>query len=284
MTARKKKTIILAVVAVLLMGLIIWTIWGNTALELNPYTVSADRLPAAFEGYRVAHVSDLHNVQIGEENEELLEMLREAEPDLIAITGDLVDSRHTDVEAALRFAQEAVKIAPCYFVTGNHEGRLSEYPEIKKELSALGVTVLDDEKVTVEKDGQTITLIGINDPSFQTDYRTGDAASVVRTQLQELTGEGDGFTLLLSHRPELFEVYTDFNVDLVLSGHAHGGQFRMPFVGGVIAPNQGWFPEYETGLYTEGSTHMIVSRGIGNSLCPIRFNNRPEVILVELGR
>ena len=94
--------------------------------------------------------------------------------------------------------------------------------------------------------------------------------------------ESDGFTLLLSHRPELFEVYVDSNVDLVLSGHAHGGQFRLPLIGGLAAPNQGLFPEYDSGLYTEGNTNMIVSRGIGNSIVPFRFNNRPEVILIEL--
>lgn len=282
MHVRKRAIIILAVVAVLLVGLIVWIAWGNKALQLNTYTLTSNHLPTAFDGYRIAHISDLHNAQLGDGNVDLLDMLKEAEPDLIAITGDLVDSRHTDVTIALQFAEEAVKIAPCYYVTGNHERRLSEYPQIKQELMALGVTVLDDEVVTLEKDGDIVTLIGINDPSFVTDYWTGDAAPVVQAQLQELTDESDGFTLLLSHRPELFEVYADFDVDLVLSGHAHGGQIRLPFVGGLVAPNQGLFPEYEAGLYTEGNTNMLVSRGIGNSLWPFRVNNRPEVILVEL--
>ena len=104
----------------------------------------------------------------------------------------------------------------------------------------------------------------------------------METHLQELMNESDSFTLLLSHRPELFEIYVNNEVDLVLSGHAHGGQFRLPFVGGSVAPTPGLVPKYDAGLYTEENTNMIVSRGIGNSILPFRFNNRPEVILIEL--
>ena len=104
----------------------------------------------------------------------------------------------------------------------------------------------------------------------------------MEAQLKALVDKDDGFTLLLSHRPELFEVYVTCNADLVLSGHAHGGQFRLPFIGGLAAPNQGLFPKYDAGLFSEGKTKMIVSRGIGNSIFPFRFNNRPEVVLIEL--
>ncbi len=283
MTAKKKKRIIiLAVVAAVLIGLVVWTAWGNTALELNTYTVTSDRLPDVFDGYRIAHVSDLHNAEMGDNNEKLLAMLCDAEPDIIAITGDLIDSRNTDIEIALAFAEEAVKIAPCYYVTGNHEARVSEYDELKSGLIELGVVVLEDEMLSLEKSGETITLIGVNDPSYQTDYLFGDSETTMQNKLTELMSDNDEYTLLLSHRPELFETYVECGADLVLSGHAHGGQFRLPFVGGLVAPNQGLFPKYDAELYTEGNTNMIVSRGIGNSILPFRFNNRPEVILIEL--
>ena len=282
MAAKKKKKIIALAVAAVLMALVIWTAWGNTALQLNTYTVSSEELPSVFDGYRIAHVSDLHNVEMGDGNETLLAMLREVEPDIIAITGDLIDSRNTDVAVALAFAEEAVLIAPCYYVTGNHEARVSEYKELKTGLEAVGVIVLDDERMELALSSESITLLGVDDPSFSTDYLFGDAASVVSSKLAELTTEEDGFTVLLSHRPEMFDTYVDSSMNLVLSGHAHGGQFRFPFVGGLIAPNQGLFPEYDSGLYTDGDTHMIVSRGVGNSIFPFRFNNRPEVILVEL--
>lgn len=281
MTKRKKGIIILTVTAIILLALIIWVAWGNIALELNTYTISSLQLPESFAGFRIAHVSDLHNAEMGQSNERLLAMLREAEPDMIAITGDLIDSRNTDVEIALQFVEKAVKIAPCYYVTGNHEARVSEYDKLKEGLTELGVVVLEDERVELEQSGEIITLLGVNDPSFQTDYLFGDDETVMRGKLQELMSDDDGFTVLLSHRPELFEVYVESGADLVLSGHAHGGQFRLPFIGGLVAPNQGFFPEYDAGLYTDGNTNMIVSRGIGNSLLPFRINNRPEVILIE---
>lgn len=282
MTAKKKKFILLAVVAAVLIALVIWIAWGNTALELNTYAVTSSRLPQSFDGYRIAHISDLHNAEMGEGNEKLLVMLREADPDMIAITGDLIDSRNTNVEIALQFAQEAMKIAPCYYVSGNHEARVNEYEELKTGLISAGVIILEDAQTEISIEGQTITLIGVNDPSFQTDYLFGDSETVMNSKLTELHTDGEAFTILLSHRPELFDAYAEHDVDLVLSGHAHGGQFRLPFIGGLVAPNQGLFPEYDAGIYTDGNTNMLVSRGVGNSILPFRINNRPEVILIEL--
>ena len=278
----KKKRLIIAGVALVLLALIIWTAWGNTALELNTYTITSEELPDVFDGYRIAHVSDLHNAEMGEGNEKLLAMLRDAEPDIIAITGDLIDSRNTDVEVALAFAEEAVQIAPCYYVTGNHEARIDKYNELIEGLESKGVVHLHNKSVILKQDNESITLIAIRDPSFQADYLFDDEASVVDSVLSELMRKANGYTVLLSHRPEMFDVYVSNEVDLVFSGHAHGGQFRLPFIGGVVAPGQGLFPEYDEGLYTEDNTNMIVSRGIGNSILPFRVNNRPEVILIEL--
>lgn len=276
-----KKRCILFIITVVFLGLIVWTVWGNTALEVNTYTIVSNRLPNGFSGFRIAQVSDLHNAQMGDGNEKLLAMLREAEPDIIVITGDMVDSYHTDIDIALRFAGSAVKIAPCYYVTGNHEARISEYRDLKAGLKSAGVIVLENERVELERNGETVTLIGVNDPSFQTDYLMRDSATVMSSALNGLTGN-TAYAILLSHRPELFDTYVASGVDLVFSGHAHGGQFRLPFIGGLVAPNQGLFPEYDSGLYTDGNTNMLVSRGIGNSIIPIRFNNRPEIIVVEL--
>lgn len=275
----KKKTI--CILSGILLILIVWTAWGNAALELNTYTISSRGLPDAFDGYRIAQVSDLHNAEFSGGNQRLLDMLREAEPDMIAITGDLIDSRKTNIAVALAFAEEAVRIAPCYYVSGNHEARVPEYRELKAGLEAAGVTVLDDARVEIEISGKSITVIGVNDPSFHADYLTSDAA-VMDRKLSELPSEDADFTILLSHRPELFDTYVAHNMDLVLTGHAHGGQFRLPLIGGLLAPNQGLFPKYDDGLYSEGNTNMIVSRGLGNSIIPFRFNNRPEVVLIEL--
>ena len=180
MTIKKRKVMIVSAVAVFFfIALIFWIVWGNTALQLNTYTVSGDRLPEAFDGYRIAHVSDLHNAEMGEDNENLLAMLRDAEPDIIAISGDLIDSRNTKMEIALQFAEEAVKIAPCYYVTGNHEARVSECDELKEGLTQRGVVVLENEWVVLEQSGETVRVLGVNDPSFQTDYLFGDDKRVM---------------------------------------------------------------------------------------------------------
>ena len=277
-----KKIIIYSLCIAVISALVLQIIWANTALQLNTYTVESEKLPESFKGYRIAHVSDLHNAEIGDDNEALLGMLRDSAPDMIAITGDLIDSRNTDIEVALDFAEQAMTIAPCYYVSGNHEARISEYNALKEALINIGVVVLENEWLEIERDGAKILLVGVSDPSFVTDYLLGDDESVMKSALLGIENNNELFTLLLSHRPELFDVYSEHEVDLALTGHAHGGQIRLPIFGGLVAPNQGLFPSYDSGLYKSGNSNMIVSRGIGNSIIPLRINNRPEVIIVEL--
>ncbi len=279
----KRPLALLCALIVLLTALIIWIIWGNTALMISTVAISDVRIPSEFSGFRIVQISDLHNAEFGEGNKILLQKISGAKPDIIVITGDLVDSRHTDMDVALDFVKKAVEIAPVYYVTGNHEARLSQYKELKICLEETGVIVLEDEAVQLERNGGTVTLIGLSDPKFTI---KGDAfnevTAMVSTKLNNLMNDEQDYTILLSHRPELFDAYVSCGVDLVLSGHAHGGQFRLPLVGGLFVPNQGLFPKYDAGLYTDGSTNMVVSRGIGNSIIPVRFNNRPEIVLVEL--
>lgn len=281
---RKTKHIVLLSLALILLGLVLWTAWGNSALELNMYTITSETLPEAFSGYRIAQVSDLHNAELGSSNRKLLDMLRAAEPDLIVLTGDLIDSYDTDIKLALAFVEEAVKLAPCYFITGNHESRLSaaDYAVLEAGLTEAGVTVLHDSQILLERGGQQVSLVGIDDPAFAEKYG-GVGASMDPEAIRDLSTT-EGFTILLSHRPEFFRQYVEAGIDLVFSGHAHGGQTRLPFLGGLFAPGQGLFPAYDAGLYSEDQTTLVVSRGIGNSLFPFRFNNRPEVILIELQR
>ena len=279
---KRKNKRILPLVSFLLIILIGWTLWGNTALEVNEYEIVSDRIPQGFDGFRIAQVSDLHNAEFGENNSKLIELLSQTDPDIIVLTGDLIDSRQTDIDIALTFAREALKIAPVYYVSGNHEARVRKYEDLKMGLAEEGVIVLENQIVEITREEESITLMGIEDPSFREDYLFGDAESVARQAIEDIQNESDGYKILLSHRPELFDLYVETEMDLVFSGHAHGGQFRLPFIGGLVAPNQGFFPEYDAGLFSEGITNMIVSRGVGNSIIPVRFNNRPEIIVVEL--
>ena len=278
----KRQWIFTAVICLILIA--IWIVRGNNQIKFTEYIITSSKVPESFTCFEIAQVSDLHNTEFGEENTKLLELLSEIEPHIIVLTGDLIDSRHTDIEIALDFAGKATQIAPVYYVSGNHEARVPEYEELKMGLAEAGVTVLENQKVQITRDGESITLMGIQDPSFRTDYLFGDAEVVSKQAISELQNESDGFTVLLSHRPELFELYVDTGVDLVFSGHAHGGQFRLPFVGGLVAPNQGFFPKYDSGQFIEENTTMIVSRGVGNSIIPFRINNPPELVVVELKR
>ncbi len=278
---RRKRNIILSIMLFAILA--VWTIWGNTALMVNAVAISSSRIPGAFSGFRIAQVSDLHNAEFGKNNAELLKLLSESMPDIIVITGDLIDAQHMNVGTALCFAQESVRIAPTYYVTGNHEAASSQYDTLKAGLEAAGVIVLEDETVYIERGGERISLLGLADPDFTVEGDMfGEVPAMVSTKLKNLIDDESGYTILLSHRPELFETYVDGGIDLVFAGHAHGGQFRLPFIGGLVAPNQGLFPQYDAGLYTDGGTSMVVSRGIGNSIIPFRFNNRPEIVLVEL--
>lgn len=284
MSKKKNRAILFTIIAAVIVGLAIWTVWGNSVLMLSKLTVKGSNIPKSFDGYRIAQISDLHNAEFGDGNEKLIEMLQKAEPDIITITGDLIDSSKTDINIALAFADEAVQIAPTYFITGNHEAMVSsqEYADLENGLLEAGVNVLHDKEIVLEQNEEKLILVGIDDPAYAD--RHGDVgASIASETINELFTT-EGYRILLSHRPEFFNQYVEAEVDLVLSGHAHGGQFRLPFVGGLVAPGQGLFPTYDSGLYSKNKTSMVVSRGIGNSIIPMRFNNRPEVVLIELRR
>lgn len=277
-----KKYSLLAVIVVVLILLVVWVIRGNTTIETKTINVSSEKLPPRFDGFRIAQVSDLHNAEFGKDNVRLLSALEE-DADIIVITGDIIDSRRTDIDRALRFASAAAKIAPVYYVNGNHESRLSggDYNRLKQGLADAGVTVLENASANITVGNEAITLIGINDPKFPMELVDDAMEQNITHQIMSAIPENDNYKVLLTHRPEYFDVYAE-KVDLVFSGHAHGGQFIVPFVGGILSPGQGFLPEYYDGLYEKGETGMIVSRGIGNSIFPFRVNNKPVIVVVEL--
>ncbi len=268
---------------ILIVLLITWIVYGNSALETYTIHISSKALPAEFDAFRIAHISDLHNAEFGKDNTKLISLLEKTEADIIVITGDIIDSRRTNIEKAIHFSAKAVEIAPTYYVNGNHESRLShtDYTHLIKKLKESGVTVLENQTADITLGDETITLIGLNDPNFKMELVDDTTEHNIAHQLMKTIPENENYKVLLAHRPEYFDVYAE-TVDLVLSGHAHGGQFIVPFVGGLMAPGQGFLPKYYDGLYERGTTSMIVSRGIGNSLFPFRVNNKPAIVVAEL--
>ncbi len=279
---KKKRIKAMLLAAAVLAG---FCTWQNNDLTVSRSQAMSGRIPAEFDGYTIVQVSDLHNKEFGRGQRRIMWKLAEQKPDIIVITGDMIDSRNTDVETALDFAGKAAEVAPCYYVSGNHESRVpGKYEELKSGLIECGVTVLENEAVTLEGNGAHIALIGVQDPAFGAAYLLGDERAVMVQQLTELIKDEKDFSILLSHRPEMLDVYAAAGINLVFTGHAHGGQWRLPGIGGLIAPGQGFFPEYTEGAHTAGDTTMYVSRGLGNSLMPIRIFNRPELVVVELCR
>ncbi len=275
---KKVKYILISCVVLILFSA--WLLWANKALSAREFIIEDEKIPASFNGFTIAHVSDLHNESFGSGNEKLLALIKEAEPDIIALTGDIIDSSRDNIRVVVEFVTKALEIAPIYYVTGNHEPRTVENNALLNFIEDAGVDMLDNESLSLIREEESISLYGINDPSFVSDYLLGEEPVV--SSLLEGLEKKDGFSILLSHRPEFFDLYAEHGFDLVLSGHAHGGQFRLPFIGGMIAPGQGLFPKYDSGLYQKDGTSMIVSRGLGKSIIPLRFNNRPEVIFITL--
>lgn len=254
--------------------------WGNNSLTVSNYTVTSPDITKSFDGFRIVQLSDLHNKDFGGRLSRKVETLS---PDIIVITGDLIDSRRTDISVAEKFIKELKPVAPIYYVSGNHESRIEEYSALRKMLQANGVEVLDGKTVQIEKGGETVTLTGIDDAMFFGSGLLDERKIVFSHKLKELSeNKGSGFSVLLSHRPELLEIYAECGFDLAFTGHAHGGQIRLPFVGGILTPNQGFFPEYDAGEFRKDNTTMIVSRGLGNSVFPFRIGNRPDIVLCEL--
>ena len=272
--------IIIGVVLVLLALVCLWGVWENTAVQLHRITV-ADDIPDAFDGFTFAHISDLHNAQFGQEQERLVRLLREAQADAVVVTGDVIDKRRPGMQNALSFFAQAIRLAPVYYVPGNHEAVSAEYPALRRVLEEMGVEILEDRAVSLVRGGNAITLAGVSDPVFTTADPERNS-TLMAQKLEDVLPKAGCYTVLLSHRPELFGVYRTAGINLTFAGHAHGGQFRLPWGQGIIAPNQGLFPKYTQGLYAEEGGKMVVSRGLGNSSVPIRLNNRPEVVAVTL--
>ncbi len=291
--SNRKKYIKSALVLLIVIALLLFCSYQNRHLETTYYTYKAEQLGADLEGYRIVQISDLHNVKFGKNNQKLVDRIRECEPDMIVLTGDLVDSNHTNVDRAVQFVDEIVKICPVYYVTGNHEYWLekSEYDELMDGLVSAGVVILDNQVVEISRGDVKFRLVGLDDRSLadgtleallsDESIRNNQAEQKEEIADNEDSGEKE-LTVVLAHEPQYLARYAGTGVDLVLSGHAHGGQFRLPFVGGIVAPDQGFLPEYTAGEYYMNGTEMIVSRGLGNSVIPVRLFNYPEIVCVDL--
>lgn len=267
--------LLLGALALLLAGC--WFFYDQqNRIQTETLTFSSPRLPTAFDGLRIVQVSDLHGKEFGPGNEGLLAAVAAQNPDLIAITGDVID--HPDQLTILpSLAQGLTALAPTYYVTGNHEWAIREADTIKEMLAQWGVTVLSNEFLPLERSGEKMILAGIDDPNGPYDQKTPQAVA------EEIRGAyGDAYILLLAHRNEYHETYAQAGFDLTLVGHAHGGIIRLPFTDGLVDTRRQLFPSYTNGRYVLETGELMVSRGLGNVGRTFRLLNRPHLPVIEL--
>lgn len=256
-----------------------WIAKSNVTFKTSKVTIKNSKIPKSFSGFKIAQVTDYHNRDWGDR---VAKRIRRERPDIIVITGDLIDAQRTNEKVAIDFIEAIIDVAPIYYVAGNHECWYYTFPEFREKLEKLGVKFLENRAEYIEKKGEKIQIVGAWDTDFSEKLvYTGKPEEVIANNLKSII-DYSCFNIVLSHRPNYFEKYVEMNIDLVLTGHAHGGQVRIPFVGGLFAPGQGAFPKYTSGLYHKNTTDMYVSRGLGNSVVPLRINDSFELVMFEL--
>lgn len=256
----------------------------NKDIETNRHLLKSSFLPKEFDGFTIVHLSDLHNRRFGKGQRRLIAAVRNAKPDAIVITGDLVDELLYKAEPALELIRGVIDLAPIYYVSGNHEWSRSEYPHFRQQLIDLGVFVLDNKVETIVRGDKELAIAGMSDHAWY--GADADPKKNIHRVLIDVREHMDerAFKILLVHRPELLREYMEHHFNLIFAGHAHGGQWNLPGLGPIFAPGQGLFPKLVSGMHKRHATHIVISRGIGNSgiLAFQRLFNKPEVVVVVL--
>ena len=267
------RLLLLAVLATLFL----W--WSNSSLQTTRFDPVFSRLPAGFDGCRIMVLSDLHGAEFGQHNEKLFAAAAAEQPEYIFVVGDLIDEETPDPLAyAANLAAGLQSVAPVYYVTGNHEWATGGVPALKETLSSAGWTVLSNQYLLLERNGDSLVLAGIDDPNGYADQKTPEELAA-----EVYSAHGNPFWLLLAHRNDLFSSrYSLLGADLVLSGHGHGGIIRLPFTDGLLGTQHNFFPTHTAGLYEKNGAALFVSRRIGNVGITFRLFNRPEVAILTL--
>lgn len=250
-------------------------------LVVRRYNITTEKLGPG-QNVRIVLIADLHSSIYGENQQDLVDLVKKQEPDLIALTGDIADDKvpHAGTEMFLAGIRGT---APVFYVTGNHECWTFRVDEIKDMIRGYGVTVLEQSWTALTVNGAELIICGVDDPYIE--LIDDDDRSWEQMMHDAFDGLDDvpGYRILLAHRPERFRTYQRFGFDLVLSGHAHGGQVRIPFIlNGLYAPGQGWFPRYAGGVYRHGDMMQVVSRGLSYNEKLPRIFNPPEVVVIDI--
>lgn len=276
----KRILIAAGVLAVLVLSAFLINEKLNDKVFVTKYTYRHPEVPQAFDGYTILMVSDMHEAPFAQQ---IIQHINKIAPDMIVFTGDMAQLPDKSIQQTSKIAK-AVQGIPMYGVTGNHETQCGYYDEIIKTMWGKGIIPLDNDSVCIEKDGDSFLLLGIKDP--KSNEVSSEKVEKIRRQIESEFPDGPCFSILLSHRADLYPEIKDTSADLILSGHLHGGVVRLPFVGGIVSRNEDeWFPDYEYGMYRDkDGADMIVSGGCDKNPEKKRYFNPPEVVLITLER
>ncbi|MHB8064697.1 MAG: metallophosphoesterase [Ruminiclostridium sp.] len=275
----KKRKLIILICIGLFIVLLFWAFYNG--LVVKKYIITTDKLKME-ESVRIVLITDLHSHIYGEKQTKLVSLIRKQKPDIIALVGDIADDV-VPIEGTKQFLEGIRGSAPIYYVSGNHEFWSKDINNIKDIIRKYGVTILENSYEQIKIKNSNIIIGGVDDPDVvryeKPDFDWQGEMYKTFSELQDKPG----FKILLAHRPELIEIYKENSFDLVLSGHSHGGQVRIPFIlNGLFAPNQGWFPKYAGGEYKHASLTHIVSRGLSYNPRLPRVFNPPEVVVIDI--
>ena len=283
MKSKKRKRAFLIILLILVISAAILVFDSNTRIVTTEYELIYPNLPEQYDGFRIVQLSDLHSSEFGKDNTRLIEKVRAAKPDIIAVTGDIIDRYQIkkpvekQLEVAEALVTALVPIAPVYYVTGNHEWDSGAIRPLLDMFEECGVHVLRNQYQRLENGGGSIIIAGAEDPNGPADgIKPADFVEKI------FADEGSNFIVMLTHRNNTLPLYSSLGVDLVMCGHAHGGIVRLPFTDGLVGPNFDFLPTYTNGVYTMGTTNMIVSRGLGNHIGWPRFLNNPHIVAAVL--
>ena len=260
----------------------IYIYFETNSLKTSKYTIHSNKIPNIFKGYKILQISDFHNKSFGDNNQKILKIISDEDPDIIVITGDIINKREYNDKIAMDLINSISPKYEVFFTTGNHEVRSGIFRELEPKFKDAGVNIIHNECINIYRDHELISFIGTDDPGEKR-YRIEEEVTTDKYLKKALeNAPKDKYRILLTHRPEYFSIYVKNKIDLVLSGHTHGGQIRLPFIGAIFVHHQALFPKMSKGIFYKENTTMIINGGIGTSRLPIRTFNKPEIVVITL--
>jgi len=287
MSRKKLRTVVWLVLWLIAVIIIVSINYYNRHLIITNYKINDPRWPAALNSWRLVQLSDIHNQATeGPGNNQIIGSVQKLQPNIITITGDLFDGDRTNIPNNLQLVKELTSIAPVYMVLGNHEFANDDYIKLIQLVEEAGAQVMRNELVTINDPGAPITIIGLDDPAawgWPLSYKAQEQLTAKTLNKIMALPEFNSTSprLILAHRPELWPQYLLADPLVILSGHTHGGQIRLPLIGAIYVPNQPLLAQYDEGIFTKANSYLIISRGLGNSFINCRFDNYPQIVTID---